>query len=107
MVGKVYDFTLWLLPKVEQFPRSYRFTVGERVVATVLDLLVLLVEAAYATEKLPTIENAGRRANVLRYLLRLRKDLRLLSLDSYKFAAGRLEEISRMVGGWQKWASKR
>jgi RNA-directed DNA polymerase len=30
VVGKAYDFVLWLLPKVETFPRSHRFTVGER-----------------------------------------------------------------------------
>jgi hypothetical protein len=27
-VGKTYDFVLWLLPKVENFPRAHRFTVG-------------------------------------------------------------------------------
>ena len=107
VVGKTYDFALWLLPKVEKFPRSFRFSVGERLVSTILDLLVLLVEASYASEKAGALENAVKKANGLRYLLRLSKDLRLLSLDSYKFASGRLEEISRMVGGWQKWAKSR
>jgi len=32
VVGKTYDFLLWLLPKVETFPPSYRFSVGEGVV---------------------------------------------------------------------------
>ena len=30
-VSKAYDFVLWLLPKVEKFPRTFRFTVGDRV----------------------------------------------------------------------------
>ncbi len=30
VVLKTYDFTLWLLPKVEKFNRAYPFTVGER-----------------------------------------------------------------------------
>ena len=29
VVGKAYDFALWLLPKVESLPRSFRFTLGE------------------------------------------------------------------------------
>jgi hypothetical protein len=47
-VTKAYDFVLWLLPKVESFPRAHKFTVGERLSANGMDLLSLLVEAAYA-----------------------------------------------------------
>jgi hypothetical protein len=50
-VNKAYDFALWLLPKVEKFPRTFRFTVGERLSAQGLEVLLLLVEAAYATEE--------------------------------------------------------
>ena len=107
VVSKVYDFALWLLQKVEGFPRSYRFSVGDRLVSTVLDLLILLVEAAYTTDKAAALAQAGRQANALRYRIRLSKDLRLLTLDSYKFASGQLEAVSRMIGGWQKWAGKR
>ena len=28
IVQKTYEFVLWLLPKVESFPRANRFTVG-------------------------------------------------------------------------------
>ena len=45
-MGKAYDFVLWLLPKVENFPRSHRFTIGERLIAHGLDVLVNLAEAA-------------------------------------------------------------
>ena len=88
VVNKAYDFVLWLLPKVENFPRAHRFTVGDRLTANGLDLLTSLVEAAYA--------------HSTRYLLRLAKDLRLLSVDSYGFSEEKLDEIGRMVGGWRK-----
>ena len=29
IVGKAYDFVLWLLPKVEGFDRKHRFTIGK------------------------------------------------------------------------------
>ena len=51
VVGKAYDFLLWLLPKVEKFPRSYRFSVGERMTEAGLDLLVSVTEAAYSRDK--------------------------------------------------------
>ena len=102
VVEKTYDFLLWLLPKAEKLPRSFRFSVGDRMVAAGLDLLLALVEASFSAEKGALLDTANRRANGLRYLLRLSKDLKLLTLDSYGFAALRLEEIGRMIGGWQK-----
>lgn len=102
VVERAYDFALWLLPKVEKFPRSFRFTVGDRAVKVGLDLLLALVEAAYSADKTELLAVANRRVNGLRYLIRLAKDLKLLTLDSYGFASGRIEEIGRMTGGWQK-----
>ncbi len=107
VVGKAYDFVLWLLPKVETFPRSHRFTVGERLSAHGLDVLVILTEAAYTTSKEELLGQANRKINATRILLRLAKDLKLLSLDGYAFAAERLDEIGRMAGGWRKIALKR
>ena len=107
VVLKAYDFTLWLLPKVETFPRSYRFSVGDRLVGSGLDLLMILVQCAYTTDKASLLQAASLKANCLRYLLRLAKDLHLLSLDSYGFSAERMEEIGRMVGGWQKSLARR
>jgi hypothetical protein len=61
VVEKAYDFLLWLLPKVQKFPRSFRFTVGDRTVNVGLDLLLALVEAAYSTDKGEPIEISSRR----------------------------------------------
>lgn len=105
-VGKAYDFVLWLLPKVENFPRSHRFTVGERLTTHGLDLLTLLVEAAYARQKADLLERASRKVNSTRYLLRIAKDLKLMSIDAYGFSAEKLDEIGRMVGGWSKAVAK-
>ena len=42
VVQKAYDWNLWILPKVEKFPKSYRFSVGQSLVSTSLDLLMNL-----------------------------------------------------------------
>jgi 23S rRNA-intervening sequence protein len=106
-VLKAYDFVLWLLPKVEKFPRSYRFSVGDRLVTVGLDLLLGLVRASYTSDKAALLQNASMETNTLRYLLRLAKDLRILTVDAYGFSTERVEEIGRMIGGWQKSVAKR
>ena len=102
IVTKMYDATLWILPKVEKFPRSYRFTVGDRIATTSLSVLTLLVQAAYAKKRLTLIAEACNQLNSLRYLLRLAKDLKLMSTDSYLFIMEKIEELGRMAGGWQR-----
>jgi four helix bundle protein len=104
VVQKTYDLVLWLVPKLEKFPKQHRFTLGQRIFDNALDLLSSLVEAAYTTEKAPMLRTASRKTNVLRYLLRLSKDLRLLALNGYTHATERLDEVGRMIGGWQKTA---
>lgn len=105
VVERAYAFTLWTVRKVESFPRSHRFQLGDRLVASSLELLTLLVDAAYSRDKRPSLEQANRQLNRLRLLYRLAKDLRLVSVDGYSFAAESLEEVGRMVGGWTRATS--
>ena len=102
VVQRAYEFTVWLVKKVESFPRSYRFSVGDRLVQGVLDLLLRLVDAAYSRDKARILAEVNGMLNRMRFLLRLAKDLDLLTVDSYGHAAERVEEIGRMVGGWRK-----
>jgi len=83
VVGKTYDFLLWLLPKTEKFSRPYRFSVGERVVSHGLDLLMILVGAAYTSNKTPLLEQANGKVNGLRYLLRLAKEVLSSTLQGF------------------------
>ena len=105
VVTKAYDLVLWLMKKVESFPRSYRFTIGERLAAQSLDLLTLLTEAAYTRQKETLLQQASQKVNAVRLLLRMAKDLQILTVDSYAFSAGQLDEVGRMVGGWSKSAA--
>ncbi len=104
VVQKAYEWNLWILPKVEKFPRSYRFSVGDNLVATSLDLLMNLVDAMYQAKNANSLAAAVKNVNRARYLVRLSKDLKILNSDGYEFAAQGLDEIGRMAGGWWKSA---
>ena len=82
IVTKAYDLVIWLLPKVERFPRSYRISVGDRLVSSGLDLLTSLVQASYANDKAGLLQGASLQANTVRYLLRLAKDLKLITVEA-------------------------
>ena len=51
-VPKRYDVIMWLLGRVERFPRSQKFTLGDRTVNLALGTLELLIEATYTRDRL-------------------------------------------------------
>ena len=50
-VQDCHNLLIWLIPLLDNFPRNRRFTLGERLEAGVIEILKLLVEAAYARSK--------------------------------------------------------
>jgi len=102
VVTKTYDFTLWLLPHVARFPREHRFTLGDRMEEGSLAILELLVEAAYTRDKRDLLKRANLRLERLRYLVRLAKDLHLISIKQYEFAIRSMQSIGAEIGGWAK-----
>ena len=94
-----------MIQKAASFPRSYKFSIGDRLVDGVLAILMRLVDAAYTRDKEKPLAEVNTMLNQLRFLLRLAKDLKLLTVDSYGFAAESVEEIGRMAGGWRKSAA--
>ncbi|MEI7834047.1 MAG: diversity-generating retroelement protein Avd [bacterium] len=107
VIVKTYDFTLWLLPHIAKFSRDHRFTLGNRLEEGALDVMELLVAASYASDKRPLLQQANTRLNRVRYLVRLSKDLRLINVKQYEFAARAIDGIGVEIGGWLKQQSTR
>ena len=61
---------MWLMGRVEKFPRSQKFTLGDRIVNISLDILDTLVEATYTRKRLPLLHKANVQLEKLRYLIR-------------------------------------
>jgi len=102
---KWYDWTKWLLERLESFPKNQRFVFGQRLADRAIGVLEILVDAAYRPRKAELLGQANRNIEVLRWLVRLAKDRQLLSVRQYGFACKGLSECGRMVGGWLKQAA--
>ena len=98
----MYEASKWICRKVEKLPRSYRFTLGDRMINTSLDLYLLLVEAQYSRDKRRILKQANLELEKLRHLLRLSQELTDLSLKSYHYICAELDQVGRMIGGWWK-----
>jgi hypothetical protein len=99
VITKTYDFILWSCQHTSKFPRNHRFVLGERIERNVYDLLETLIRAKYKRDHHDLLEQANLLLEVLRFQIRLAKDLQCLRVDSYAFAAQAIDEIGKLVGG--------
>jgi hypothetical protein len=99
---RTYDLLRWLIPMTVKFPRQQRFVLAEAVQRTALGFQERLIEAARASDPLPLLRQADTELTKLRFYLRLCQDLQLMSLGQYRHAAGMVNEVGRLLGGWIK-----
>lgn len=102
IVTKAYDLACWLLPRVNDFPRSYRFVLGDRLIHIMLDIVEGLIEASHRRDKRVLLETVSVKLDRLRFLIRMSKDLKLLTLNRYEYLAREVNEVGAMLGGWLK-----
>ncbi|MDY6933130.1 MAG: diversity-generating retroelement protein Avd [Spirochaetota bacterium] len=82
---KVYDLLLWIIPVLESFPRNQRFLLGNRIEESLLDIMDLIIQAVYTKEKMSYLKEANLMIEKLRYLIRLSKDFKYLSIKKYEY----------------------
>jgi hypothetical protein len=97
-----YDFVLWLMPKMGKFPREHRVSLGQRIEFLLYQILEKLIRAKFSRQRRELLESINIDLEVLRFQVRLAKDLRCLSFQSYGQASLRLLDVGRQVGGWMR-----
>ena len=99
---KTYDFLLWLAQEVLRFPRSQRFALAQRLENEGLELLKRLTLARLGINKGENLTLCDGQLQVLRVLLRMARDLQVMSFGKYESGIQRLEELGRLLGDWMK-----
>ncbi len=100
VVEKCYDLVVWIHGRTARFPRHLRGGIGLRVETQVLDLYEALGAAAVTRQRAGLLRDASAHLNALRRSLRVCLGLRLIAPRQFGFAAERMDEIGRMLGGW-------
>ena len=100
--SRMFDLLVWLLPKVDQFPKAYRFTLTQRLMDAALDLQDALAEAetSRAQARYRALMVADRHLVRLRIYLRLTHHWQWLSSGQYEHVSRMVLEIGRLLGGW-------
>jgi 23S rRNA-intervening sequence protein len=105
VVEKHYKLILWMLPKMANFPKDQKFLLADRIERILLDILEMLIEANYSKQKRDILIKVNLKLDVLRFMMRIAKDMKYVNINAYDFFCQSAIEIGKMVGGWLKMSA--
>jgi hypothetical protein len=95
----VYSF-----PIISRFPRDQRFVLGQQIENQMLDISKMIIHANKLKQKKGKLYEIDIELEKLRFLIRIAKDLKVLTVSKYGHHCERLDEIGKLLGGWLKTA---
>lgn len=107
VIADFYDFMLWLIRHTEKFPRHHRYSLGLAMENRLQNILACLLRAKFSRARAGPLGEANLELEVLRFQIRLARDLGVLPVKSHGFAARSLTSIGAQVGGWMKAKPKK
>lgn len=101
----LHELLAWTIDRCQDFPKSHRTTLTDRIIALTLDAVERALEAAFLPSgpgKKTALTTLNLIIEKLRFLWRIVHERRIISGQQHQFVCLKLDEIGRMVGGWLK-----
>jgi hypothetical protein len=105
ILKKIYELYGLFYQCFKNFPRYDRYVVGESCARAISDLTETVMMASYLSgqEKIPNIKLAGGKINLLKFYFLFSRDSRIIDGATYLKLNNLLEEIGKMLGGWERF----
>jgi len=91
---------------VKNMPRDFKRSIGEKISAECIEIMVLVFRANVAADKTPHLTELLERLQVIELLLRLAMDKRLISRGTYAGAVEQTTSIGKQANGWRNAAHR-
>jgi hypothetical protein len=97
-----YDFMISLMNVTKDFPRDFKFSIGEKIQNHLLELIVYIYKANSAKDKKVFIDEILNEIQFVELFLRLSFDLKILSQTKYCALIEQTRSIAKQAQGWLK-----
>lgn len=91
---------------VKNMPRDFKRSIGEKISAECIEIMVLVFRANIAADKSPHLNELLERLQVIELLLRLGMDKRLIARAAYAGAIEQTTSIGKQANGWKNAAHR-
>lgn len=98
--SRLYDFYKNLTPVITTFPKTKRYTLGQKLDNITLEMFELLFSVPLSSDKSSTLRKISVKLDLLKILLRLAKDTQAMPNKIYLALQAILQEVGKMLGGW-------
>lgn len=100
-----YDLLQVATRITKDMPRDYKQSLGGKIREECVELTVLIYRANCSRDKRPHLETLQEHLQVVMLLLRLSKDMRLISTGQFAQTIELTDQIGRQATGWLKSAA--
>lgn len=98
---ETYSLTLKIFELTQNFPREYKFTLGQDMKRDCLLLVRSIYRANKCKDKCIYLEHFLDNFEVLKLEVRLCKDLHLVSIKQQSVLAVQMDSIGKQIMGWR------
>jgi hypothetical protein len=94
---------------VKDFPKTSRYTLGNKIDDHFLNMLSYVYLAAYQppNEKIITLTRAITQLDLLKFFFSIAWESQIVANGHYVKMSADIDEIGRMLGGWKKGLEKK
>ena len=107
---KMYDLNLMLIRLVNNFPKQYKYNVGDELIKTFLRLFKHLFAANREYDnkikRVEHLDNFLDDYDLLKVLIRLANEKRMFSIKDAANLALLTENLTKQINGWRNKSSK-
>jgi len=88
----------------QHLPQKSRFTLGAKIDSCFIETLeyIFLASITSREKKLPYLEKGSAKFDLLKFFLQLAWEIKILDNKKYSLLMDPLNNIGKMLGGWQK-----
>src|SRR5438105_8349782 len=97
---QTYDTLLLTMTATKDFPREYKYTLGQKIKDELIELVVMIYRANSAADKRRHIESIVERIQAIQLMLRLSHDMKILSRRHYAALSEMTDSLAKQAGGW-------
>lgn len=107
ILQKSVDLYKELYEDTKTFPKKDQYLLGKKCEEAVLDFLECILFAASSSRepKLQALQKANAKFDLLKVLLRIARELKMIDNKKYLSLETKIQEIGRQLGGWIKSTS--
>jgi hypothetical protein len=105
IIHRIFEFYKIFHSYSGVFPKRDKFNIGQKCENYIIEILELIIFASQSSSgaKLPILENASKKLNTLKILIRLLKEIKAIDIKKYVILENFCQEIGKMLGGWIKF----